>query len=86
MEELKFVVKCLCFTMLLVVLMQVKVSGGSIEAHTFQFLRRSTVSQYIQSAAAGGAMALRNLGGALKDGVASTVDGFQEGAHEKAIR
>jgi len=86
MEELKFVVKCLCFTMLLVVLMQVKVGGSSIEAHSFRWLRTSTVSQYIQSAAAGGAMALRNLGHTVKDGVASTVDGFQEGAHEKAIR
>ena len=86
MEELKFVVKCLVFTMLLVVLMQVKVGGYSIEAHSFHWLRKSTVSQYIQSAAAGGAMALRNLGRTVKDGVANTVDGFQEGAHEKAIR
>ncbi|MBV2168197.1 MAG: hypothetical protein KUL82_05765 [Bdellovibrio sp.] len=86
MEELKFVLKCFCFTALLIVLMQVKVGGASIEAHSFRWLQRSTVSQYIQSAAAGGAMAIRNLGQTLKDGVASTVDGFQEGAHEKAIR
>ncbi|KYG66826.1 hypothetical protein AZI86_07255 [Bdellovibrio bacteriovorus] len=86
MEELKFVVKCFVFTMLLVVLMQVKVGGYSIEAHSFHWLRKSTISQYIQSAAAGGAMALRNLGRTVKDGVASTVDGYQEGAHEKAIR
>ncbi len=86
MEELKFVLKCFCFTALLIVLMQVKVGGASIETHSFRWLQRSTVSQYIQSAAAGGAMALRNLGQTLKDGVASTVDGFQEGAHEKAIR
>ena len=86
MEELKFVIKCLCFTMLLVVLMQVKVAGASIESHSFQWLRTSTVSQYIQSAAAGGAMALRSFGKTLKDGVASTADGFNEGAHEKAVR
>lgn len=86
MEELKFVVKSFVFTMLLVVLMQVKVGGYSIEAHSFHWLRKSTISQYIQSAAAGGAMALRNLGRTVKDGVASTVDGYQEGAHEKAIR
>lgn len=86
MEELKFVVKCFVFTMLLVVLMQVKVGGYSIEAYSFHWLRKSTVSQYIQSAAAGGAMALRNLGRSVKDGVVSTVDGYQEGAHEKAIR
>lgn len=86
MEELKFVFKCFAFTALLIVLMQVKVGGDSVEAHSFRWLRQSTVSQYIQSAAAGGAMALRNLGRTLGEGVASTVDGFQEGAHEKAIR
>ncbi|KYG60736.1 hypothetical protein [Bdellovibrio bacteriovorus] len=86
MEELKFVAKCLCFTMLLIMLMQVKIGGASIEYHSFRWLQRSTVSEYVQSAAAGGAMAIRNLGRTLKDGVASTVDGFQEGAHEKAVR
>lgn len=86
MEELKFVAKCFVFTMLLIVLLQVKVGGYSLEAHSFHWLRKSTISQYIQSAAAGGAMALRNLGRSVKDGVASSVDGFQEGAHEKAIR
>lgn len=86
MEELKFVIKCHFFTMLLVVLMQVKVGSASIEVHSFRWLQRSVVSQYIQGAAAGGAMALRNLGKSLKDGLASTVNGYQEGAHEKAVR
>ncbi|WP_374076730.1 hypothetical protein [Bdellovibrio bacteriovorus] len=86
MEELKFVLKCFACTALLIVLMQVKVGGASIENHSFRWLQNSMVSQYIQSAAAGGAMALRNLGRSVKDGVASAVDGFQEGAHEKAIR
>lgn len=86
MEELKFVVKCLFFTMLVVVLMQVKVGTASIETHSFRWLQRSTASQYIQSAAAGGAMALRNLGKSLKAGFSSTVNGFEEGAHEKAVR
>ncbi|MFM6930249.1 MAG: hypothetical protein ACKOX6_17410 [Bdellovibrio sp.] len=86
MEEFKFVLKTLVFTMLLIVLAQVKIGGASIESYTFRWLQRSTVSEYIQSAAAGGAMALRNLAGHVKDGVASTVDGFQEGAHDKAIR
>lgn len=86
MEELKFVLKCFFFTALLVVMMQVKVGGASIEQHSFRWLQKSTVSQYVQSAAAGGAMALRNLAGSLKDGVASSVDGFREGASEKAVR
>lgn len=86
MEELKFVIKCLIFTMFLVVLMQVKVGGVSIETRSFTWLQKSPTSQYIQSAAAGGAMALRNLGHTLKQGISSTMDGFQEGAHEKAVR
>ncbi len=86
MEELKFVLKCFVFTMLLVVLMQVKVGGYSAEAHTFHWLRKSTISQYIQSAAAGGAMALRSLGRTVKDGVENTVDGYNQGSHEQAVR
>lgn len=86
MEELKFVLKTLAFTMVLIVLAQVKVGGATIESYTFRFLQKSTVSQYIQSAAAGGAMALKNLTVHVKDGVVSTVDGFQEGSHEKAVR
>ena len=86
MEELKFVLKTLTFTMILIVLMQVKVGGGTMENHMFRWLQHSTVSQWVQSAAAGGAMALKNLGQHVKTGVSSTVDGFQEGAHEKAIR
>lgn len=87
MEELKFVFKCLCFSALLIVLMQVKIGGASVESHSFQWLRTSTVSQYIQSAAAGGAMALRNLGQSVKEGASHTLSGFQEGAQEqKAAR
>jgi hypothetical protein len=86
MEELKFVLKCFFFTMILIVLMQVKIGGAPIEGYCYRWLQRSTVSQYIQSVAAGGAMALRNLGHTVKEGVSSTVDGFQQGAHEKAVR
>ncbi len=86
MEELRFVVKCLMFTMLMVVLMQVKMGGATIEARAFSWLRTSSVSQYIQAAAAGGAMALRSLGSTVKEGISNTVDGFEQGAHEKAIK
>lgn len=86
MEELKFVVKCLVFTMLLVVLMQVKVGKASVESYSHHWLRTSAVSQYIQSTAAGGAMALRSLGISLKNAVNNTVNGYQEGSHQKAVR
>lgn len=86
MDELKFVMKCLLLTMILVVLMQVKVGASSIETYSFQWLRTSSTSQYLQSVAAGGAMALRNLGETIKQGVSSTVDGYREGSHQKAVR
>ena len=86
MEELKFVLKSLVFTMILVMMMQIRLGSATIESHTFRWLRHSTVSQYIQSAAAGGAMALRRFGGSLQENVSSTWSGFQEGAHEKAVR
>lgn len=86
MDELKFVLKTFAFTCCLIVLMQVKVGGSSVETQAFHWLRHSSVSQWIQSAAAGGAMGLRNLGQHVKEGIASTLDGFQQGAHEKAVR
>ncbi len=86
MEAFKFVLKCLVFTMLLIVLMQVKVGTSSIEIHSLRWLQHSSVSQYIQSAAAGGAMALRNLGYSIRDAARNTAAGFNEGAHEKAVR
>lgn len=86
MTELKFVAKCFLFTAILVVMMQLKVGGSTIEAYSFHWLRKSTVSQYVQSVAAGGAMALRNLGSSIKDGVTGTVNSYQEGASEQARR
>lgn len=86
MSEFKFVLKCMVFTMLLVMLMQVKVGRYSIENHTYRWLRTSKASEYVQSVAAGGAMAIRNLAFSVKTGVSSTVEGFQEGAHDKAVR
>ena len=86
MAELKFVLKTFLFTCALVVLMQVKVGGATLESYSLRWLQHSSVSQWVQSAAAGGAMALRNLAHHVKEGVASTVDGFHEGSHEKAVR
>ncbi len=83
MSEFMFVVKCFVFTAILVVMMQLRVGGASIESYSFHWLRKSTVSLYIQSVAAGGAMALRSLGSTVKDGVTGTVNSFQQGASEQ---
>lgn len=86
MEAMKFVLKCAAITMLLVVFMQVKFNGHTIESYSVHWLKNSTTSQYLQSAAAGGAMALRNLTRSFGEAAKQTVDGFNEGAHQKAIR
>ena len=86
MGEVKFVLKCLLVTCLIVVAMQIRISGRSIESQTFRWLRYSEVSKYVQGVAAGGVMALRRLTNSVGDGISNTIDGFQEGQHEKAIR
>lgn len=86
MEELKFVLKCFLFTALLVVLMQIKVGGSSVENHSFRWLQKSGVSQYVQSVAAGGAMALRRGFTATKNMVTSMTDGFHQGSEARAIK
>ncbi len=86
MSEFLFVLKCLVATAVLVVFMQLKVGGASIESYTFNWLRRSTVSQYIQSVAAGGIMAAKNLGKSVKDGVVGAADSYKQGSEEQAQR
>jgi len=86
MDALKFVLKCFFFTALLVVLMQIKVGGNTVENHSFRWLQKSGVSQYIQSVAAGGAMALRQGFTSTKHMVTNMVDGFHQGSEEKAIK
>ncbi len=83
MNELFFVLKCLVFTAVVVIFMQLKVGGTTIEGRTYRWLQRSGVSVYLQSVAAGGALAIKNLSVAVKDGVVGTVDDFQHGASEQ---
>ncbi len=55
MNDFIFVVKCFAYTVLIAFLMQIKVSGISIEGRVEQFLKSSQVTAYLQDAAAGGA-------------------------------
>jgi hypothetical protein len=86
MSELFFVLKCLVFTAVLVVFMQIKVGGQSMESHAYHWLQKSNVSMYVQSVAAGGAMAIRNLGSSAKSAASTTAHSFNEGAAEQAHR
>lgn len=61
MDELKFAIKSLVVTLLLVTFMQIKWNDESFENHLNKAFKTSPVALYVQSAAVGGAAALRNL-------------------------
>lgn len=84
MSEFVFAMKCLLSTIAIVVMMQLKISGVSMEDRAFHWFRKSSVSLYVQSVAAGGVAAVKNLAGSVKDGIAGTTDSFKEGAEEQA--
>lgn len=86
MSELLFVIKSFVFTMAIIVLMQVKVGNASIERHSQWFLQKSEASLYVQSVAAGGALALKNLFFSVKSGVMDTADSFRQGSRSRAIK
>lgn len=84
MSELMFIVKSLVMTFLLTVLMQVKVGDSSLERQAQWYLQRSPVSIYVQSVAAGGALALRNLYVSVKSGVMESADSYRQGSKAQA--
>lgn len=83
MSELFFVLKVLVITAAMTTLMQVRMAGHTIEEHAYHAFTRSPAAVWIQSVAAGGALAVVNVGKSVKNGIAGTVDGFQEGAREQ---
>ena len=85
-EELLYSLKCLALTAVLLVLMQLKVGGYSIEARVHHWFQTSKVSLYVQSVAAGGILAGKNLVVTVKNGIAGTVDSYQRGSEEQARR
>ncbi len=86
MTEFVFAMKCLLSTITIVVMMQLKISGISVEDRAFHWFRKSQVSLYVQSVAAGGVAATKNLVVSVKDGIAGTFDSYKEGAAEQAGR
>lgn len=86
MSEFFYCLKCLLFTVVIVIAMQLKIGSRSIESLSYEWMRYSNVSVYIQSVAAGGALAIKNLTTKVKDGVAGSADSFREGAEAQAHR
>lgn len=86
MSELIFVIKSFIITVLLVVAMQVRVGNASLEAYSQWWLQKSSVSIYVQTVAAGGALALKNLYYNIKGGVVGTVDSYRQRSKAQAGR
>lgn len=86
MSELIFVLKSLIITVVLIVAMQVKIGNSSLESYSQWWIQKSSVSIYVQSVAAGGAMALKNLFSSVKSGVVGTVDSYRQGSKAQAGR
>ncbi len=86
MSELFYSFKCLFFTVVLVIAMQLKIDGRTIENVSYEWMRYSKVSIYIQSVAAGGVLAIKNLTTKVKDGVAGSVNNYHEGTEAQAHR
>ena len=61
MSELLFTLKTFVFAAILVALMQIRVSGQTIESKAEQWLETSKVAHYLQSSAAGGVLAVKDL-------------------------
>lgn len=61
MTELMFTLKTLFFSIVLVTLMQIRVAGTTIEARAEDWLETSKVAHFVQGAAAGGVIAVRDL-------------------------
>ncbi len=61
MSELIFALKTLLISALLITLMQVKISGNTMESYTQSWLVNSGVAHFIQGAATGGILACRDL-------------------------
>lgn len=83
MSEFLFVLKVLALTAVITLAMQVRIGGNTIEERTSHFLTKSQGAVWIQSAAAGGALALQNLARSVKSGIERSSDSFAQGAREQ---
>ncbi len=61
MNEVLFTLRTLILAGLIVTLMQIRVAGTTVEAKAEQWLETSKVAHYVQSTAAGGVLAAKDL-------------------------
>jgi hypothetical protein len=86
MSDFMFVMKCFLYTLLISFLMQIKVSGITLEARAEQFLKNSQVTVYLQDASSGGARLLQEGYRSTKNFVMDQAGSFRSSAKSNEIK
>lgn len=79
MSDAIFVIKCFVLAVGLAFVMQMKISGVTIESKMDSFIRTSKVASHLQDAAAGGAMILQETYYTTKNFVLDSTKSFRQG-------
>lgn len=80
MAEIGFVIRSFIIALLVVVIMQVKVGGSSIESYTNHFLTKSSAAVWVQGVAEGGVILIQKGAGKVSGFLEDT---FNHGSSKK---
>ena len=83
MDEIKFVLKSLFITLIVLMLMQIKIGSSTIETETLHWIETSSVTRYLQNVSAGAVLALRNVGQSASQFITQT---FNQNETNRASR
>lgn len=84
MGELKYVIKCLLFTIVILLALQIKVGNRTLESIGSQWMRDSQVGNYLQNVGEGGALVLKNLATLIKEKAKEFGSSLSENLNAKA--
>ena len=84
MGEIKYVLKCLLFTIVILLALQIKVGNRTLESIGSQWMRDSQAGIYLQNVGAGGALALKNLATTIKEEAKELGSSLSESINAKA--
>lgn len=86
MDEIFFCLKSFFISGLIIIALQIKISGTTLEERTEILLRDSKVARYLQESAAGGALAIHGFYLSIKEGLTGTPRQYQHGVQEQRAR
>ena len=62
MDEVKFVIKTLFVSIIVLFALQIKVGNSTVETQALEWIETSSTTRYLQNVAAGAVLAIRNAG------------------------